>query len=67
MQSSESPTVMIADDYDDVRAILRRWLETKGYRDLQRFRLAYSGLILFNQKHETIPLGITPTHRRRSR
>jgi two-component system, cell cycle response regulator DivK len=32
MQNIASPTVMIADDYDDVRAILRQWLETKGYR-----------------------------------
>jgi CheY-like chemotaxis protein len=32
MQNNTSPTVMIADDYDDVRAILKGWFEQHEYR-----------------------------------
>jgi len=32
MQNNTSPTVMVVDDYDDVRVILKRWLEEGGYR-----------------------------------
>jgi CheY-like chemotaxis protein len=31
-KNAYSPTVLIADDYDDVRPILRRWLEKFGCR-----------------------------------
>jgi CheY-like chemotaxis protein len=31
-QNSGRPTVMIVDDYDDVRPLLRRWLENFGCR-----------------------------------
>ena len=31
MQNSTRPTIMIVDDYDDIRAILKRWLEEVGY------------------------------------
>ena len=27
-----SPTVLVVDDYADIRALLRRWLEARGYR-----------------------------------
>ena len=29
---SEGPTVMVVDDYDDTRWLMRCWLERKGYR-----------------------------------
>ena len=32
MQSNAQPTVMIADDYDDVRSILKNWLQQHDYR-----------------------------------
>jgi two-component system OmpR family response regulator len=35
MQNSTRPTVMVVDDYDDVRAILKRWLEHHGCRVIE--------------------------------
>jgi CheY-like chemotaxis protein len=32
MENTDHPTVMIADDYDDVRAILKGWFEQQSYR-----------------------------------
>jgi two-component system, OmpR family, response regulator RpaB len=32
MQNNTNPTVMIADDYDDVRLILKGWFEHQDYR-----------------------------------
>ena len=32
MEKNNHPTVMIADDYDDVRSILRSWFEQQDYR-----------------------------------
>src|SRR5258708_9598925 len=29
------PTVMVVDDYDDVRAILKRWLQEGGYHVIE--------------------------------
>lgn len=31
-RKSEGPTVMVVDDYDDTRWLMRCWLERKGYR-----------------------------------
>ena len=35
MKDINHPTVLVVDDYDDVRAMLRRWLEQHGYRVLE--------------------------------
>ncbi len=32
MAKSTRPTVMVLDDYDDVRSMLTRWLELNAYR-----------------------------------
>ena len=35
MENSTRPTVMVVDDYDDVRVILKRWLEQHGCRVIE--------------------------------
>ncbi|MFN2497803.1 MAG: response regulator [Pyrinomonadaceae bacterium] len=35
MQNSTRPTIMVVDDYDDIRAILKRWLEQAGYHVIE--------------------------------
>lgn len=35
MLDSIRPTIMIVDDYDDIRAILKRWLEDAGYNVIE--------------------------------
>ncbi len=35
MQNSTRPTIMIVDDYEDIRTILKRWLEDAGYHVIE--------------------------------
>lgn len=35
MQNSQRSTIMIADDYDEVRSILKGWLEQNSYRVIE--------------------------------
>ena len=35
MQTGTHPTVMVVDDYDDVRSMLTRWLEEQEYRVIE--------------------------------
>ncbi len=35
MQNCARPTIMIVDDYDDIRTILKRWLEDAGYHVIE--------------------------------
>lgn len=35
MHASTRPTIMVVDDYDDVRSILTRWLEERAYRVIE--------------------------------
>jgi CheY-like chemotaxis protein len=34
-QPSETPTILVVDDFDDTRLLLRTWLERKGYRVIE--------------------------------
>ena len=34
-RESDGPTVMVVDDYDDTRWLMRCWLERKGYRVIE--------------------------------
>ncbi len=35
MHTSTRPTVMVVDDYDDVRSMLTRWMELNAYRVIE--------------------------------
>ena len=34
-QPSQTPTILVVDDFDDTRLLLRTWLERKGYRVIE--------------------------------
>ena len=50
-QRSEMPTILVVDDFDDTRLLLRTWLERKGYRVIE----AHDGKQAIDAAKESFP------------